>query len=63
MPLKIASGKLRPFCLGLNVLTGANEVTMKSMDRHINGIVQDCSISSVLAIEIPQANGDTAALY
>ena len=50
-------------CLGLNVLTGAIEVTMKSIERQTNGIVQDCSISSVLAMDILFANGDTSVLH
>ena len=43
MHLKMSSGKCHSFCLGLNVLRN---------DANVDGLMQDCSSSSALAMEI-----------
>ena len=42
MHLKMSSGKCHSFCLGLNVLRN---------DANVDGLMQDCSSSSALAME------------
>ena len=61
--LKMTSGKWSPFCLGLNVLTDMHRWMENSSlkpdhstwQRHVDGLVQDCSVSSALALEILQS--------
>ena len=72
--LKMSYGKWRPFCLGLNVLTMYTCVCfITSMSYYIDSLVQDCSNSSALALELltsctkpsiyPAANVSITILY
>ena len=64
MHLKTSSAKRRPFCFGLNVLISLSPdldvFTHQGWVMHINGLVQDCSNSSALAMELLQSCTDPA---
>ena len=63
--LKMSSGKCRPSCLGLNVLTMDITVLIPETTSELsswlqlpectNGLVQDSGNSSVLAVDLPQS--------